>query len=139
MTVCVSVNPFCEANQELNLTELVSSLSLYSNYYLSASFAQPIKSGIVWVSLFFVCIWAFLFCLGTFWVRLAIIVSILLAQDPLLGGIEPYDPGLKLNFVFKIFLYRILFPSLHKGHYWSESRTRGHISNQDMLMVSTDR
>ena len=31
-------------NQELNLTVLVSSLSVFANYNLSASFVQPIRS-----------------------------------------------------------------------------------------------
>jgi len=44
MSVCVSVNPVCATNQELNASELVSSLSVYENHYMSATFAQPIRS-----------------------------------------------------------------------------------------------
>ena len=44
MSVCVSVNPVCATNQELNASELVSSLSVYENHYMSAAFAQPIRS-----------------------------------------------------------------------------------------------
>ena len=50
MSVCVSVNPVFATNQELNLTVLVSSLSVYANYSLSATFAQPIRSRILSVS-----------------------------------------------------------------------------------------
>ena len=50
MSVCLSVNPVCATNQELNLTVLVSSLSVNANYYLSASFVQPIRSRILFVS-----------------------------------------------------------------------------------------
>ena len=40
MSVCVSVNSICATNKELNMISwLVSSLSVYENYYLSASFA----------------------------------------------------------------------------------------------------
>ena len=47
MSVCVSVNPICATNKELNSTECVSSLSVYENHYLSASFDQPIKNRIL--------------------------------------------------------------------------------------------
>ena len=33
MSVCVSVNPVCATNQELNLSELVGSLSAYKYFY----------------------------------------------------------------------------------------------------------
>ena len=52
MSVCVSVNPVCATIQELNLTVLVGSLSVYANYQLSATFAQPIRSRILSVSQF---------------------------------------------------------------------------------------
>ena len=50
VSVCVSVIPVCVTNQELNLTVLVSSLSVYANNYLSACFVQPIRSRILSVS-----------------------------------------------------------------------------------------
>ena len=54
MSVCLSVIPVCATNQELNRTVLVSSLSVYANYQLSATFDQPIRSRILPVSQFFV-------------------------------------------------------------------------------------
>ena len=49
VSMCAN-NPICATNQELNLTELVSSLSVCENHYLSASIDQPIKSRILLVS-----------------------------------------------------------------------------------------
>ena len=47
MSVCVSVNPICATNKELNLISwLVSFLSVYENYYLSASFACELVSSL---------------------------------------------------------------------------------------------
>ena len=83
MSVCVSVNPVCSTNHPIRSLTLVSSLYVYANanQYLSASFAQPIKSRILLVSYFFVCIWAFPFWLRTIWVRVALTASILLSLD----------------------------------------------------------
>ena len=54
MSVCVLVIPVCTTNQELTFSQFVSSLSVYANYQLSASFTQPIRSRILSVSQFFV-------------------------------------------------------------------------------------
>ena len=50
MSVCVSFIPVCATNKELNLTVLFSYLSVYANYKLSATFAQPNRSRILSVS-----------------------------------------------------------------------------------------
>ena len=53
-------------------------------------------SKILWVSLFFVCMWAFLFWLETIWVRFAITVSISPApyafRQEIYGGLLPNNP-----------------------------------------------